>query len=69
MVLDFKEEYHMHSILMVDDTKDWFDYMHAYTTQEKRSFLQNVSIYIGNNPDNHLIGNELCQAGLLNLED
>ena len=59
----------MHTILMVDDTKGWWDYNKIYTTQEKRDFLQNVSIYIGNNIDDPFREEQLCKAELLDLDD
>ena len=68
LVIDLKESYFQHQILIVDDFKT-SDSWQQLSPTDQLSYLQNIQVYVGEDPDNHL-NNNLCPGGpYLDLND
>ena len=68
VVIDLRNYFFVHAILIVDDTQNGFS--GTYTSlEDQKSFLQNIEIYIGDDPLDHT-NNSKCPGGpFLDVED
>ena len=68
IVFDFKVKSFIHAVLMLDSFRT--DYAWVYLSDEdKRSYLQNVNLYIGDDSE-IATNNQLCQGGpFLDIND
>ena len=61
LVFDFGVKSFIHAILLIDDFRDEFAWIYL-DDEDKLSFLQNVSIYIGDDAE-IASNNKLCPGG------
>ena len=68
IVLDFQVESFIHAVLMLDDFKNEFAW-DKLSTIDKKSYFQNVSLFVGNDAENST-KNNLCQGSpFLDIDD